>query len=199
MAESRQAVLTGGCQCGAIRYALYAQPERVHFCHCRMCQKASGNLFGTGAPIRLKDFAWTRGTPPAFRSSTIGTRHFCPNCGTPLSFRYEGNDWISPTLGSLDRPQDVPPAHRAVRDRQHPGEDDVEAVALLALAHDRGTRCDLLALHLLRQLRERLAREAREQLDPRELVRCRGRARHYSSGSPGADSRRARFRCSSGS
>jgi hypothetical protein len=35
-------ILSGGCQCGAIRYRLTATPERVHLCHCRMCQKAVG-------------------------------------------------------------------------------------------------------------------------------------------------------------
>ena len=109
MVESRQALLTGGCQCGAIRYALYGQPERVHYCHCRMCQKASGNLFGTGAPVKLTEFAWTRGQPPAFRSSTLGLRYFCPQCGTPLAFHYEGAETISPTLGSFDHPSQVPP------------------------------------------------------------------------------------------
>ena len=33
---SRQPTLTGGCQCGGVRYALYAEPE-ADLCHCRMC------------------------------------------------------------------------------------------------------------------------------------------------------------------
>jgi hypothetical protein len=37
MSDSPIAILTGGCQCGACRYALTAAPERVHFCHCRNC------------------------------------------------------------------------------------------------------------------------------------------------------------------
>ena len=36
--------LTGGCQCGAIRYALEDSPEAVAICHCRMCQKAVGSI-----------------------------------------------------------------------------------------------------------------------------------------------------------
>ena len=39
MSEQRKPVLTGGCQCGAVRYALYAAPDRAGICHCRMCQK----------------------------------------------------------------------------------------------------------------------------------------------------------------
>jgi hypothetical protein len=37
MSESRTPALTGGCQCGAVRYALYAVPPEPSICHCRMC------------------------------------------------------------------------------------------------------------------------------------------------------------------
>jgi hypothetical protein len=105
----RLPVHTGGCQCGALRYALYAAPERVHLCHCRMCQKAVGGPFAALAPVRRRDFAWTRGRPASFASSSIARRDFCPRCGTPLSFFYAESEWIAPTIGSFDRPQDVPP------------------------------------------------------------------------------------------
>jgi hypothetical protein len=101
--------LTGGCQCGAVRYEITGPPERVHLCHCRMCQKAVGGPFAVGAPVRRTHFAWTRGTPASFSSSSLAHRDFCANCGTPLTFRYDDADTISVTVGSLDRPQDVPP------------------------------------------------------------------------------------------
>ncbi|HTV89282.1 MAG TPA: GFA family protein [Stellaceae bacterium] len=110
--------LTGGCQCGAVRYELTAPPERVHLCHCRMCQKAVGGPFAVGAPVRRSAFAWTRGTPASFASSSLAQRDFCPRCGTPLTFRYDDADTISVTVGSLDRPQDVPPVrHYGVEGR----------------------------------------------------------------------------------
>src|SRR5438132_7282143 len=112
MSDSTIGTLTGGCQCGALRYALTAPPERVHFCHCRNCQKAVGGPFAALAPVRRSHFAWTRGTPAAFASSSLAHRDFCAACGTPLTFRYDGSDTISVTLGSLDRPQDVPPVRQ---------------------------------------------------------------------------------------
>jgi hypothetical protein len=66
MAEQRKPFLTGGCQCGAVRYALYAEPERASICHCRMCQKALGNAFAPFAAVRLDDFRWTRGNPSIY-------------------------------------------------------------------------------------------------------------------------------------
>ena len=40
--NNHKTVLTGGCQCGAIRCAMTKAPAKVSICHCRMCQKASG-------------------------------------------------------------------------------------------------------------------------------------------------------------
>lgn len=65
MTEIREAVATGGCQCGAVRYALYVKPENVHACHCRMCQRALGSAFALLAGAPKKDFSWTKGTLPA--------------------------------------------------------------------------------------------------------------------------------------
>lgn len=102
--------VTGGCQCGAVRYALRAAPGHAHLCHCRMCQKAMGNYFAPWAIVPEEAFALTRGTLGLFRSSDYVERGFCRDCGTPLTFRYlEGQAAISITLGSLDDPSAVPP------------------------------------------------------------------------------------------
>ncbi len=108
MADPRKPVMTGGCQCGAVRFALFAAPEGTHLCHCRMCQKAVGNAFAALAPVRKADFAWTRGAPSFFQSSTIVARGFCAACGTPLSFGYLDSEWIDVTIGSLDDPGKAP-------------------------------------------------------------------------------------------
>ena len=115
---STQTFITGGCQCGAVRYALRALPERVHVCHCRMCQKAVGGPFAALAPIRRECFAWTRGQPGVFKSSSIAERFFCRQCGTPLGFAYIDAPTTSVTIGSLDRPQDaVPTFHCGMESR----------------------------------------------------------------------------------
>ena len=105
---TRSAVLTGGCQCGAVRYALYGEPD-ADICHCRMCQKAVGNLFMAVAGVPLQHFAWTRGAPAIYRSSSAAERGFCRDCGTPLTFRYIAKDSINVTLGSLDEPARAKP------------------------------------------------------------------------------------------
>jgi hypothetical protein len=104
MTDMTKPVLTGGCQCGAIRFALSAPPVKVSICHCRMCQKASGAPFASLADIDRSHFAWTRGEPAAFRSSSIALRDFCAACGTPLSFRRIDGPRIEIMTGAFDRP-----------------------------------------------------------------------------------------------
>ncbi|RFB78925.1 GFA family protein [Methylovirgula sp. 4M-Z18] len=101
--------LTGGCQCGLVRFACMAEPHRVSVCHCRMCQKAMGNVFGIFAGFATRDVRWTRDTPARFQSSEAGERGFCNACGTPLYYKVidEGGIWL--TVGSFDTPEHFPP------------------------------------------------------------------------------------------
>jgi hypothetical protein len=116
---ARDPVLTGGCQCGAVRYALYAEPTGISICHCRMCQKAVGNYFAAFAGVKRNDFAWTRGKPGAFRSSEVIERDFCRDCGTPLTYRALDNDRVSVSVGSLDQPDRVHPKKQFGLESRH--------------------------------------------------------------------------------
>jgi hypothetical protein len=109
MTATGRPVLTGGCQCGALRFALSAAPLRVTLCHCRMCQKASGAPFASFAEIAKDSFAWTRGKPASFRSSSIAERDFCKACGTPMSYRRIDGDSIEIMTGTFDRPDRLVP------------------------------------------------------------------------------------------
>lgn len=97
--------ITGGCQCGAVRFACEGL-GRASVCHCRMCQKAFGNAF---APlVRALGLAWTRGEPKRFRSSSVAQRGFCAACGTPLTYEYHGADaWLA--IGAFDDPAAIAP------------------------------------------------------------------------------------------
>ena len=106
--SAEEPVLSGGCQCGAVRYVARMRPVKVHYCHCRMCQRAVGNVFAALVPVRRDSVTWT-GEPGAYRSSSLATRGFCMRCGTPLSFGYDASRWICLTLGSLDDPAAVQP------------------------------------------------------------------------------------------
>jgi hypothetical protein len=102
---------TGGCQCGAVRFAVYTDPLKIGICHCRMCQKAVAGPFAVLAEVPRQQFAWTRGAPATFQSSTRAMRDFCAACGTPLSYRDLGGAIIELMTGAFDQPARLPPAY----------------------------------------------------------------------------------------
>jgi len=101
--------LTGGCQCGAVRYALHAEPSDPHICHCRMCQKAFGSFFAPLTGVALEVFEVTRGELAIFKSSDQTERGFCRNCGTPLTIHDVHSPRIAVSIGSLDEPAKIEP------------------------------------------------------------------------------------------
>ena len=101
--------ITGGCQCGAVRYRVANGLTNPHLCHCRMCQKAAGNYFMPLAGATRAEIAITRGEPGWFHSSDIVRRGFCRDCGTPLFFDPIDSDHLLVTLGSLDDPSRYKP------------------------------------------------------------------------------------------
>ena len=103
-------MLTGGCQCGAVRYRISGSVTNPHACHCRMCQKAAGNYFMPLANVQWKDFTLTRGEIAHFASPDLARRGFCCACGTPLTFEGEGTAHLNIMLGTLDDPAAVEPA-----------------------------------------------------------------------------------------
>lgn len=104
--------VSGGCQCGAVRYRIAAALDDAEICHCRMCQKAHGAPAVTWATVPETALHWTRGTPAQFESSTSATRGFCAKCGTPLTFSRRGSATVDIALATLDHPEQVAPEHQ---------------------------------------------------------------------------------------
>jgi len=98
--------ITGGCQCGAVRYRI-ERLGRSAVCHCRMCQKATGGAFGIF--VTAHGVTWTRGAPGRFRSSNMAERLFCANCGTPLAAA-EADGGYEFAVGAFDDPTLAAPA-----------------------------------------------------------------------------------------
>src|SRR5690606_31582183 len=96
---------TGGCQCGAVRFRI-GRLGRSSVCHCRMCQKATGNVFGIF--VTAHDVTWTRGAPSRFQSSNLGQRLFCRACGTPLAVEETAGN-LEFAIGTFDDPARAAP------------------------------------------------------------------------------------------
>ncbi|MET0596906.1 MAG: GFA family protein [Mesorhizobium sp.] len=107
MSLDNKPVYSGGCQCGAVRFRIEGALGTASVCHCRMCQKASGNFYAALVSVRDARLAWTRGAPRRFRSSSHAWRGFCEACGTPLTF--EAPEGLALAIGAFDDPSVVPP------------------------------------------------------------------------------------------
>jgi hypothetical protein len=102
--------LTGGCLCGAVRYAFNGTPGAAGWCHCRMCQRSSGAPAQTYVLLPAGELRYVAGEPALYRSSANGERRFCAACGSQLEFRdLREPETISLNSGTLDDPSLAPP------------------------------------------------------------------------------------------
>jgi len=103
--------LEGGCLCGAVRYAAAGAPLFTALCHCSMCRRANAAPAVAWAMFATEQVRFTKGTPAHYASSPEARRGFCAACGTQISFTASFlPGLIDITIGSLDRPEAVPPA-----------------------------------------------------------------------------------------
>jgi hypothetical protein len=81
--------MTGGCLCGAVRFA--ADPPTLFclHCHCHWCRRAHGAAFVTWVSVTAEAFRLTQGTDHLvwYASSAQSSRGFCSRCGTTFLFR----------------------------------------------------------------------------------------------------------------
>jgi hypothetical protein len=54
----------GGCQCGAFRYELSAEPSLVYTCHCTECQHATSSAFSMALVVEGEAFTPARRHTP---------------------------------------------------------------------------------------------------------------------------------------
>lgn len=110
----------GGCLCGAVRYRA-GELSGAGYCHCRMCQRASGAPVVAWCEAPLSAFAWTRGKPKEYRSSAKAFRLFCGECGAQLGFRpAKGTTTMELNLATLDHPEDIAPRYHIYTSTQMP-------------------------------------------------------------------------------
>jgi hypothetical protein len=118
--ETYEKVLTGGCQCGAVRFEARGPPKFIANCHCRDCRKATAAAFATWVGFESGQVSW-RGERAIFESSSTVRRGYCRDCGTPLS--YSGKKWSAEThllIGAFDQPESLQPAGDAFQGEKLP-------------------------------------------------------------------------------
>lgn len=122
--------MTGGCQCGRVRYEVEIASDDAYLCHCRMCQKATGGI--AAAFVQVESPINWLGEPDWYDSSPVAHRPFCSTCGTPLGFAWKttskGQDL---TVGSFDAPARFKPVAHAGSESMHEAWLDTRALPRL--------------------------------------------------------------------
>ena len=78
--------LTGGCNCGAVRYEVSKPLVRASYCHCRRCQRRSGTAASAQAHPAPESFRIVAGEDRlrVWRPDCGGEKWFCGECGSAL-------------------------------------------------------------------------------------------------------------------
>lgn len=129
---------TGGCQCGALRYVLAAEPLAVYACHCHQCQRQSGSAFGLSMIVELSALRFTAGAPAEWHRTTpsgrAGIGVYCAGCGSRILNRHVGAATAALKPGTLDDTGWVRPAGHIFTESAQPWTEPLRT----GLCYDQG-------------------------------------------------------------
>ena len=95
-------MLTGHCECGAVRFTVKNARKEVTQCHCTQCRRFSGHVWAA-THAEFSDVVFEADqTLTWFSSSDFAKRGFCSTCGCSLFYRMNEEDGIGIAVGALD-------------------------------------------------------------------------------------------------
>jgi hypothetical protein len=103
--DMAEQALTGGCQCGTVRYRVEGPAREVSHCHCTICRRLHGAMFASFAIFLPRDFAIVQGAEflTHYDSSPGAHRYFCGRCGSQIYSDVDVlPDDLFVTIGTLD-------------------------------------------------------------------------------------------------
>ncbi len=110
------AVLSGGCVCGGVRFELSERPYGAGYCHCTRCQRRTGTASSAQARIDASSLRLVSG-----KELLRGWRHpeggheklFCGECGSHLFSRSPDDaSQMSVRMGAFDGDPGIRPSWR---------------------------------------------------------------------------------------
>ena len=114
------AVFTGGCLCGAVRFEVTPPTKWCAHCHCSLCRRAHGAAFVTWIGVEKTCFMVVSGTEHIgwHQSTSEARRGLCKLCGSTMLF--EGERWpdeVHIALANMEGPIDRSPQAHVFFDR----------------------------------------------------------------------------------
>lgn len=95
-------MLNGSCLCGGVTYKISEPLENFAHCHCSMCRKVHGAMFGSYLRTRQVEFIKGEDLIARYESSKGFFRCFCGQCGSVLPEQVEGAEYNFVPAGGLD-------------------------------------------------------------------------------------------------
>ncbi len=107
-------MITGGCQCGAVRYEADGPIQEFSHCHCSICRRLHGAAFVSWAGVARAGFRYLSGEQEVtlYPSSESIDRWFCRHCGSQLLAHMNtepGVYYLS--MGTVDGEPQLPPGY----------------------------------------------------------------------------------------
>jgi hypothetical protein len=104
--------ITGGCNCGAVRFEVSEPFEASMYCHCTRCQRRSGTAASANARTSPEAFRIVQGDDRlrSWDPPDGAPKFFCGDCGSALFSRSPGS--VGVRLGAIDGDPGIRPSYR---------------------------------------------------------------------------------------
>jgi len=107
--------LTGGCNCGAVRFEITEPLRSARYCHCTRCQRRTGTASSANGAVAPGSFRIVLGEEKlrAWKPEDGHEKWFCGECGSAIFTRDpEDHSNLGVRLGALDGDPGVRPSIR---------------------------------------------------------------------------------------
>ena len=106
-------VLTGGCNCGAVRFEITEPLVSARYCHCTRCQRRTGTAASANGALAPGSFHIVAGEEALkyWEPPDGAAKWFCGECGSAIFTRdQDGREGIR--LGAIDGDPGIRPSVR---------------------------------------------------------------------------------------
>ena len=108
-------MISGGCLCGGVRFAIAEPLGAFTYCHCTRCQRRTGTAASPEVAIEPGSLRFTSGEElvKGWQPPDRGYEEcVCSNCGGQLFTRHPGGAIWSVRMGALDEDPGLMPKYR---------------------------------------------------------------------------------------
>jgi hypothetical protein len=108
------ALYTGHCLCGGVRFEVTEEPLSAGYCHCTRCQRRTGTAASAQARLAPGSLRVVAGEELVHEYAPDDgfLKCFCSACGSALWSRHPFEDSMSIRLGTLDGDPGIRPQWR---------------------------------------------------------------------------------------